>query len=57
MRRYEYEFLQELLTYKIENNPYKRAGNFKLADGYENGILTAKSILSNYYHTCCKEDE
>ncbi len=50
MTRIEYEILQERLTKKMQNNPYGRTGNFKREDGYNEGILAAKSILSDYYH-------
>ena len=50
MDRCEYEYLQERLSRKMHNNPYGRTGNFKREDGYKEGILAAKSILSEYYH-------
>lgn len=49
MDRCEYEYLQKRLSRKMRNNPYGRTGNFKREDGYKEGILAAKSILSEYY--------
>ena len=50
MTNWQYEMLQDLLTRKAENNPYGRSGNFKYEEGYKQGILAAKSILSDFYH-------
>lgn len=49
MTQFEYEVLQERLTRKIENNPYKRTGCTKYETGYKEGVLAAKSILSDYF--------
>ena len=51
MTKWQYEMLQDLLTRKAENNPYGRSGNFKYEEGYKQGILAAKSILSDFYHS------
>lgn len=50
MDRREYEQLQERLSRKMHNNPYSRTGNYKREDGYKEGIMAAKSILSSWYH-------
>ena len=50
MTEAEYWELQKRLTKKIENNPYRRFGGYKREESYKEGILSAKSILSDYYH-------
>lgn len=50
MTEQEYSSLQEQLTRKRENSPYARTGNFKRQEGFQEGVLAAKSILSAYYH-------
>lgn len=50
MTEFEYKEIQKDLSKKILTNPYKRVGNNKYAEGYEQGILAAKSILSSAYH-------
>ena len=57
MDRCEYEYLQKRLSRKMHNNPYGRTGNFKREDGYKEGILVAKSILSEYYHMEGEHDD
>lgn len=49
MTQWEYKSLQDALTKKSENNPYRFTGNFKREDGYKEGILDAKSILHSFY--------
>lgn len=49
MKQWEYEQLQSELTKKMQNNTYGRTANFKREDGYKEGILSAKSILHNFY--------
>lgn len=49
MTQGEYKALQDALTKKSENNPYRFTGNFKLEDGYKEGILAAKSVLHSFY--------
>lgn len=46
MTESEYRFLQEELSRKIQNNPYRRTGCFKREESYKEGLLAAKSILS-----------
>lgn len=45
-----YKYLQERLSNKAENNPYKYTACFKYERGYKEGIAAAKSILSEFYH-------
>lgn len=49
MTQWEYKSLQDALTKKSENNPYRFTGSFKREDGYKEGILDAKSILHSFY--------
>ena len=57
MERDQYEKLQEQLSEKLKNNPYGKNGNFKYKEGYKQGILAAKSILSDFYHRYCEKEE
>ena len=50
MTKWQYEMLQDQLTRKAENNPYRRNGCSKYDESYKQGILAAKSILSEFYH-------
>jgi len=49
MTREEYDALQERLTKKAENNPYRRNSGYKRESCYKEGILAAKSILHEFY--------
>lgn len=49
MNNWEYQNIQRLLDDKLKKNPYKHSANYKKAEGYEAGILAAKSILSNWF--------
>jgi len=49
MTKSEYEMLQGQLTRKMKNNPYNQRGLWKYGEGYDDAILTAKSILSKFY--------
>lgn len=57
MERDQYEKLQKQLSEKLKNNPYGKNGNFKYEEGYKQGILVAKSILSDFYHRYCEKEE
>ena len=46
-----YKDLQDRLSNKAENNPYKYTGCYKYEAGYKEGIAAAKSILSEFYHS------
>lgn len=46
----DYKYLQERLSKKSENNPYKYTGCCNYETGYKEGIAAAKSILSEFYH-------
>lgn len=50
MTESDYKYLQERLSKKSENNPYKYTGCFNYETGYKEGIAAAKSILSEFYH-------
>ncbi len=45
----EYRWLQRTLSKKLKDNPYGSKALFKYEEGYKEGILTAKSILSSFY--------
>lgn len=49
MTELEYQYIQERLSKKIDNNPYKYTGCSKYETGYKQGIATAKSIVSEIY--------
>lgn len=51
MKDSEYQALQERLTNKMNNNPYATSCTFNYASGYKEGVLAAKSILSDYHRT------
>lgn len=57
MTRWQYEDLQEQLSRKMRGNPYGKNGNYKYEEGYKQGILAAKSVLSNFYHRLEGESE
>lgn len=57
MTRWQYEDLQEQLSRKMRDNPYGKNGNYKYEEGYKQGILAAKSVLSNFYHRLEEENE
>lgn len=50
MTESDYKYLQEQLSKKSRNNPYKHTGCFNYETGYKEGIAAAKSILSEFYH-------
>lgn len=50
MEKWQYEMLQDQLIRKAKDNPYGKNGNYKYEEGYKQGILAAKSILSDFYH-------
>ena len=50
MTRRQYEDLQEQLSRKMRDNPYGKNGSYKYEEGYKQGILAAKNVLSNFYH-------
>lgn len=50
MTESDYKYLQERLSKKSENNPYKYTGCFNYETGYKEGIAAAKSILFEFYH-------
>lgn len=50
MTESDYKYLQERLSKKSENNPYKHTGCTNYETGYKEGIAAAKSILSEFYH-------
>lgn len=50
MTKSDYKYLQERLSKKSENNPYKHTGCTNYETGYKEGIAAAKSILSEFYH-------
>ena len=50
MTESDYRYLQERLSKKLENNPYRHTGCFNYETGYKGGISAAKSILSEFYH-------
>lgn len=50
MTESDYKNLQERLSKKSENNPYKYTGCTNYETGYKEGIAVAKSILSEFYH-------
>lgn len=54
MNKFEYIELQRRLTNKI-NNKYNKYKSSKYAEAYEEGLLTAKSILADYYKWVNKE--
>lgn len=56
MTEAEYWEIQKRLTKKIENNPYERFGGYRREESYKEGILAAKSILSDYYHRFVAHD-
>lgn len=49
MTKSDYKDLQEQLSKKSENNPYKNTGCTNYETGYKEGIAAAKSILSEFY--------
>lgn len=51
MTEKSYKYLQERLSNKAENNPYKRTGCTNYEAGYKEGVLAAKSILAEFYHS------
>ena len=60
MDRHEYEHLQQLLSFKRQNNPYSPHVNPRICaekkrEGYDEGILAAKSILHAHYTLSHKE--
>lgn len=57
MTESDYKYLQERLSKKSENNPYKHTGCFNYEAGYKEGIAAAKSILSEFYHRREKTNE
>lgn len=57
MTNQEYADIQELLSKKLHNNPYTHTGNSKREEGYQKGVLAAKSILSAYYHAYCEQEK
>ena len=57
MTRRQYEDLQEQLSRKMRDNPYGRNGSYKYEEGYKQGVLAAKSILSKFYHRSEEESE
>lgn len=57
MTREEYDTLQERLTKKAENNPYRLNSGYKRESSYKEGILAAKSILHEFYRKQTKEKE
>lgn len=48
MNEYEYDLLQKQLTSKLEKAPYD-CPNSKYKEGYKQGLLAAKSIVSQFY--------
>lgn len=46
----DYKYLQEWLSKRSENNPYKHAGCFNYETDYKEGIAAANSVLSEFYH-------
>lgn len=54
MTESDYKYLQERLSKKSENNPYKYTGCFNYETGYKEGIAAAKSILFEFYHRRAK---
>lgn len=57
MEKWQYEMLHDQFSRKAENNPYGKNGNFKYEEGYKQGILAAKSILSDFYHRHYEKDD
>lgn len=55
MNKCEYEYLQNRLTKKTNNNPYHLTGCTNYETGYKKGVLAAKSILSDYFKHLNKE--
>lgn len=49
MKEWEYSHLQNRLSKKLKDNPYSRTGCSKYETGYKEGILAAKSILSDFH--------
>lgn len=49
MTESDYKYLQERLSKKSKNNPYKYTGCFNYETGYKEGIAAAKNILSEFY--------
>lgn len=50
MTESDYKYLQERLSKKSEDNPYKYTSRPNYETGYKEGIAVAKSILSEFYH-------
>lgn len=48
MTETEYQILQERLSNKMTNNPYRKSSCNRYETAYKEGILAAKSILSNF---------
>lgn len=46
----DYKYLQEWLSKRSENNPYKHTGCFNYETDYKEGIAAANSVLSEFYH-------
>lgn len=57
MDRWQYKMLQDQLSKNAKNNPYRKNGSFKYEEGYKQGILASKSILSDFYHRYCEKEE
>lgn len=57
MEKWQYQMLQDQLTRKAKNNPCGKSGSFKREEGYKEGILAAKSILSDFYHRYCEKED
>lgn len=51
MTEHEYRSLQEDLSEKLRKNPFSnpKQHTIKMQEGYEEGILAAKSVLSAFY--------
>lgn len=49
----EYDLLQKQLTSKLEKAPYDYP-NSKYKEGYKQGLLAAKSIVSQFYKNLYK---
>lgn len=57
MTESDYKYLQERLSKESENKQYKHTGSFNYEAGYKEGLTTAKSILSEFYHMREKDNE
>lgn len=54
MNKQEYEYLQELFTKKLRGSNKLYITNKE--ESYNKGVLSCKSILSNYYNSSLDKD-